>query len=69
MRLRPLAVAGALLATVLVHPASAADTGEFKEYSFKGPKGSLTYKLYTPPTRGAHRRRYGGVPRLAVAGA
>jgi len=55
MRLRPLAVAVALMATAaLTHTAAAADHGAFTQYSFAGPKGSLTYKLYTPPKRGSH---------------
>jgi poly(hydroxyalkanoate) depolymerase family esterase len=52
VRLRSLGVVLALGATVLAHPSSAADKGEFRRYSFTTARGTLTYKLYTPPQRG-----------------
>jgi len=54
MRGRALALGAALVAAALAHPASAADSGQFARYSYTNAKGTLTYKLYTPPKRGAH---------------
>ena len=46
----------AVLAAALAHPATAADTGDYRAYSYSNAKGTLTYKVYTPPVRGAHPR-------------
>src|SRR5690242_9703082 len=46
------AAALAIAAVALVVPAGAADPGQFRDYSYRNAKGSLTYKVYTPPAAG-----------------
>jgi poly(hydroxyalkanoate) depolymerase family esterase len=52
--LRPIALVLGLALLALAHPVSAADNGEFTAHSYSSARGTLTYRLYTPPNGGSH---------------